>query len=137
MLEKYPKEVKLVYKNFPLVGHKFARKAATAALAAHEQGKFWEFHDNLFKNYRNLDDAKIQEIAKELGLDLERFNRNGKDSAIQQLIIRDVKNGQQAGVRSIPTVFVNGKLLKNRSLTGFQQMIDAELKKSPGEIAPR
>ena len=76
MLEKYPKEVKLVYKNFPLVGHKFARKAATAALAAHEQGKFWEFHDNLFKNYRNLDDAKIQEIAEELGLDMERFTRD-------------------------------------------------------------
>ena len=137
MLEKYAEDVKLVFKNFPLARHKFSRKAAAAALAAHAQGKFWEFHDKLFKNYRNLNEAKVQEIAKELGLDLERFNRNGKDSAIQQLIIRDVKNGQQAGVRSIPTVFVNGKLLKNRSLTGFQQMIDAELKKSPGEIAPR
>jgi len=73
VLDKYPKEVKLVFKNFPLSKHKFARKAATAALAAKAQGRFWEFHDELFENHRNLNDVKIQEIAKELGLDLERF----------------------------------------------------------------
>jgi len=131
VLDKYPKDVKLVYKNFPFARHKFARKAATAALAAHEQGKFWEFHKELFKNYSNLNDAKIQEIAEELGLDMERFNKDMGDPAIEQLIIRDVKNGQQAGVRGIPTIFINGKLLKNRGLMGFQQMIDAELKKGP------
>jgi protein-disulfide isomerase len=130
VLEKYPEDVKLVFKNFPLKKHKFARKAAEAALAAHAQGKFWQFHDELFENYRNLNEAKVQEIAKELGLDLERFNRDAKDPAIQKLITRDVKDGQQAGVRSIPTVFINGKLLRNRSLKGFQQMIEAELKKS-------
>ena len=130
MLDKYPKEVKLVFKNFPLSKHKFARKAATAALAAKAQGRFWEFHDELFENHRNLNDAKIQEIAKELGLDLERFKKDMKDPAIQKLIIRDVKNGREAGVRSIPTVFINGKLLRNRRLQGFQRMIDAELKRS-------
>ena len=130
MLEKYREDVKLVYKNFPLAKHKFARKAAAAALAAHAQGKFWQFHDELFKNYRNLNDSVIQDTAKELGLDMERFEKDRKDPGIQKLIVRDVKNGQQAGVRSIPTVFINGKLLKNRRLTGFQQMIEAELKKS-------
>ena len=130
MLDKYPKEVKLVHKNFPLSKHKFARKAATAALAAHKQGKFSEFHDELFENYRKLSDVKIQEIGKDLGLDLERFKKDMMDPAIQKLIIRDVKNGREAGVRSIPTVFINGKRLKNRSLQGFQRMIDAELKRS-------
>jgi protein-disulfide isomerase len=130
VLDKYPKEVKLVFKNFPLSKHKFARKAATAALAAKAQGRFWEFHDELFENHRNLNDAKIQEIAKELRLDLERFKKGMKDPAIQKLIIRDVKNGREAGVRSIPTVFINGKLLRNRRLQGFQRMIDAELKRS-------
>jgi len=130
VLDKYPRDVKLVFKNFPLARHKFARKAATAALAAHAQGKFWEFHDKLFKNYRNPNDAKIQEIARELGLDMERFDRDSKDPAIGKLIIRDVKNAQQAGVRSVPTIFINGKLLKNRRLTGFRQMIEAERKKS-------
>ncbi len=130
VLESYPKEVKLVFKNFPLSKHKFARKAATAALAAKAQGSFWEFHDELFENYKNLSDAKIQEIAKDLDLDLERFNKDMKDPAIQKLIIRDVKNGREIGVRSIPTVFINGKLLKDRRLHGFQRMIDAELKKN-------
>ena len=130
MLGKYPKEVKLVFKNFPLSKHKFAMKAATAALAAKAQGRFWEFHDELFENYRKVNDVKIQDIAKELGLDLERFKKDMKDLAIQKLIIRDVNNGREAGVRSIPTVFINGKRLKNRSLQGFQRMIDAELKRS-------
>ena len=130
MLEKYAEDVKLVFKNFPLTKHKFARKAAEAALAAHAQGKFWEFHDKLFENYRNLNEAKVQEIAKELDLDLEGFNRDVNDPAKQKLITRDVKDGQQAGVRSIPTVFINGKFLKNRSLEGFQQMIEAELRRS-------
>jgi protein-disulfide isomerase len=129
VLETYPKDVKLVFKNFPLAKHKFAKKAAAAALAAHAQGKFWEFHNELFKNYSNLSDAKIQEIGGELGLDSERFDRDRKDPAIGKLIIRDVKNGQQVGVRGIPTIFINGKLLKNRRLQGFQQMIEAELKK--------
>jgi len=130
VLEKYPKEVKLVFKNFPLAQHKFARKAATAALAAKAQGRFWEFHDKLFESYKNLNDAKIQEIAKDLDLDLERFNKDMKDPAIQKLIIRDVKNGREIGVRSIPTVFINGKLLKDRRLQGFKRMINAEVKKS-------
>ena len=130
MLDKYPKEVKLVFKNLPLSKHKFAMKAATAALAAKAQGRFWEFHDELFENYRKVNDVKIQDIAKELGLDLERFKKDMKDPAIQKLIIRDVKNGREAGVRSIPTVFINGKLLRNRRLQGFQRMIDAELKRS-------
>ena len=129
MLEKNPKEVKLVFKNFPLASHKFARKAASAALAAHKQGKFLEFHDKLFKNQRNLNDTKIQEIAKELELDLERFNKERKDPAITDQITKDMRDGRQAGVRGTPTVFINGKRLKNRRLQGFQRMIDAELNK--------
>ena len=74
MLGKYPQEVKLVYKNFPLVLHRFAEKAAIGALAADKQGKFWEIHRKLFEHHKALNDAKIQEIAKEIGLDMEKFN---------------------------------------------------------------
>jgi protein-disulfide isomerase len=131
VLEKNPKEVKLVFKNFPLSKHRFAIKAATAALAASKQGKFREYHDRLFKNYKSLNDTKIQEIAKELALDMDRFNKDMKDPAIQRLIFRDVNDGRQIGVRGIPTVFINGKLMKSRrSLRSFQEMIDAELKRT-------
>jgi protein-disulfide isomerase len=71
----------------------------------------------------------MQEIAKEIGLDPAKLNSDAKDPAIQKLINRDLVNGRQSGVRGTPAIFVNGKRLNNRSLAGFQQAIDAELKK--------
>ena len=130
VLEKNPKDVKLVYKNFPLRNHKFARPAAIAALAAGKQGKFWEFHDLLFKDYNRLNEQKFQEIARELNLDMEQFEKDQKDPEILALISRDMSEGGQAGVRGTPTLFVNGRLLRNRSLAGFQDMIDKEVKKA-------
>lgn len=129
VLDRYPREVKLVFKNFPLARHRFARKAAGAALAADAQAKFWEFHNRLFESYRVINDAKIQDIARELDLDMERFTRDMMSPAIQDLIARDVSNGRKIGVRGIPRVFINGKSLKKRSLEGFKQMIEAELRK--------
>jgi protein-disulfide isomerase len=129
VLGKYPQEVKLVYKNFPLALHRFARKAAIAALAANKQGRFWEFHHKLFENQKTLDDGKIQEIAGKMGLDMERFTRDMTNPALQRLIIRDAQDGQRAGVRGVPAIFVDGKLVKNQSLQGLEEMIKAELKK--------
>lgn len=129
MLEKFPKQVKIVEKNFPLQMHRFARQAATAALAAQRQGKFWEFHKKLFASHQSLSDAKIQEIATQLGLDMDKFNKDLKDPAIQNIINRDLHEGSAAGVRGTPTIFVNGLLLTNRSIEGFEQAIERELKK--------
>jgi protein-disulfide isomerase len=129
VLEKYPDDVKIVFKNFPLRNHRFAMQAATAALAAESQGKFWEFHDLLFKNYNKLNDQKIREIARELGLDQTEFEKKMKDPKIAEMIRQDVREGVQAGVRGTPTIFINGRRLKDRSLKGFQAAIDRELQK--------
>jgi protein-disulfide isomerase len=129
VLEKYPNDVKLVVKHFPLPMHNYARKAAIAALAAGKQGKWWEIHEKLFANQNALSDAKVEAIAGELGLNMEQFNRDLKDPAISSLIDRDINNGRQANVQGTPTIFVNGRLLNQRSLQGFQQAIDGELKK--------
>jgi protein-disulfide isomerase len=128
--EKYPQQVKLVFKNFPIASHKFAQKAALAALAANAQGKFWEFHDALLKNYNSLDDAKIQQVATELKLDMVKFNKDMGDPALEKLIARDVRDGEAAGVTGVPAVFIDGKPLKNRSIPGIEEMITAELKKA-------
>ena len=120
---------KLVVKNFPLKKHKFARKAAQAALAAKVQGKFWEYHHKLYQNYKSINDAKIQDIAIELNLDMEKFNKDMNSKAIQYIINRDVQNGRKIGVRGTPTVYINGKRLNDRKLSGFAKMIEAELKK--------
>lgn len=109
--------------------HNYARKAAVAALAAGRQGKWWEIHEKLFANQNALSDAKVEAIAGELGLNMEQFNRDLKDPAISSLIDRDMNNGRQANVQGTPTIFVNGRLLSQRSLQGFQQAIDGELKK--------
>lgn len=129
VLEQYPDDVKLVFKHFPLRNHKFARKAATAALAAESQGKFWEFHDLLFKDYNKLNDKKVGEIAAALALNQEAFEDKMKDPLIRAKINQDVKEGVDAGVRGTPAIFINGRLLKNRSLAGFRAIIDKELGK--------
>ncbi len=116
--------------------HGYARKAATAALAANKQGKFWEMHSKLFANHTELNDAKVESIARELGLNMEQFNRDLQDPAIAALIDRDIKSASQANVNGTPTIFVNGRLLNQRSLPGFQQAIEAELKKSKEKAKP-
>jgi len=130
VLDKYPKDVKLVFKNFPLRNHKFAEPAAIAAHAAGKQGKFWEFHDLLFKNYNRLNAQKVQEIASQLNLDLVQFEKDQKDPQIRALIRGDLLDGIRADVHSSPTVFINGRRLRNRNLAGFQRMIEKELKKA-------
>ncbi|HEA69836.1 MAG TPA: hypothetical protein ENI07_23945 [Desulfobacterales bacterium] len=135
VLEKYPEEVKIVFKHFPLNNHKFAKKAATAALAAGSQGKFWEFHDLLFKNYNRLNDKKIRNIAIKLGLDMVKFDKKTKDPLIQERISRDLRDGNSADVRGTPAVFINGKSLRDRTLPGFQKVIDRELQKQGRKAA--
>jgi protein-disulfide isomerase len=129
VLEENPGKVKIVFKQYPLAMHKMARKAAAASLAANVQGKYWEYHDKLFENVSSLSDAKLQEIAEGVGLDIEKFEQDMADPSIQQAITSDLRNGQQAGVRGTPTIFVNGKRMKSRSRQSFQEMIDAELEK--------
>ncbi len=133
VLEKYPNEVKLVFKNFPLRNHKFAMPAAIAALAAEKQGKFWEFHDLLFKDFNRLNAQKVKEIAQQLNLDMEKFDKDQQDPQIRAMINRDVSEGNRVGVRGTPTVFINGRLLRNRSMTGFQNLIEKSLKSRSSE----
>ena len=109
--------------------HPFARKAAAAALAANKQGRFWEFSNKLFENSSNLSDIKIQDIAKQLGLDMEKFNRDLNDASVQNLIDKDISDAEKASIRGTPTIFVNGKAVKNRRPNEFQDMIETELKR--------
>jgi protein-disulfide isomerase len=129
--QQYPEKVRIVFKNFPLVRiHRFAVPAALAALAAEDQGQFWPFHDRLFKNYNQLNAQKIEAIREELGLDAERFRSRMDDPALKDLIRRDLEEGNAAGVRGTPTVFINGKKMRNRlTPDGFREAIDAVLEK--------
>jgi len=127
VLEKYPNDVKLVIKHFPLQIHNYARKAAIAALAAGKQGKFWEAHEKLFANQNDLNDTKVEAIAGELGLDMEKFKKDLQDPAIASLIDRDMNDGLKANVQGTPSIFINGKLLNQRNY--LLQAVEAALKK--------
>lgn len=127
LLKRYPKKIKIVYKNYPLRSHQFAKKAASAAMAAHLKGKFWEFHDRLYANYYRMSDEAIDNIRKELGLDTAEFETLMNSPKIERMIRQDILQGQNIGVRSTPTVFVNGKLQKDKRLEGFIETIENEL----------
>lgn len=128
----YPRDVRIVFKNFPLRIHRFAVQAALAALAAEDQGQFWPFHDLLYEDFSNINPQRIEEIREELGLDAERFRARMNDPALKDLIRRDIEEGNAAGVRGTPTVFINGKEFRGeRSLDGFREAIEAVLNPSP------
>ncbi|MBW2407024.1 MAG: thioredoxin domain-containing protein [Deltaproteobacteria bacterium] len=129
MLENNTGKVKLVFKNFPLRRHKYAMEAAIAALAADKHGKFWKFHDQLFLEHNKLSDQKIREIARNLGFNSEEFEKMMKNQKVMAKIQKDILDGQQAGVTGTPTIFVNGRRLRDWSLNGLQMLIDKALEK--------
>ncbi|MBW2490372.1 MAG: thioredoxin domain-containing protein [Deltaproteobacteria bacterium] len=129
MLENNTGKVKLVFKNFPLRRHKYAMEAAIAALAADKHGKFWKFHDQLFLEHNKLSDQKIREIARNLGFNSEEFEKMMKNPKFMAKIQKDILDGQQAGITGTPTIFVNGRRLRDWSLNGLQMLIDKALEK--------
>lgn len=112
----------------PLQFHKVADPAHRAALAAGEQGKFWEYHDKLFAA-KKLSVPLIDTIATELNLDMVKFKADMNSPKIRLMINKDLADAKKAGVTGTPTVFVNGRKLQQRSLPGFQKLIDEELAK--------
>lgn len=129
ILERYPQQVRLVIKQFPLKSHPQAMPAAKAALAAHRQGKFWEMHEKLFQKQKELNEAKIKELAQSLGLDMGRFDKDMKDPEIERMIQKDLQNGFQVRVQGTPTVFVNGKLVRRADLRGILEVVESELRR--------
>ncbi len=109
ILEKYPKDVRLVFKQFPLDDHSQAFLAAEAAVAAHAQGKFWQMHDKLYGNYRAISAKNILVWAQEIGLDMKRFVQEIDSGKYKGEIENEVKQGEDAGVQGTPTFFFNGR----------------------------
>jgi len=130
VLQAYPNDVNFVYKQFPLPAtmHPNALPSSKAAVAAGKQGKFWEMHDIIFKNNRELSYDKLKEYAGQVGLDVARWEKDFNSPDVQQAIDKELADGRAADVQGTPTFFVNGKRVANRSLDGFKQMIDDALK---------
>ncbi len=131
LLKDYPTEVKLVYKEFPLEMHPHARLAAEAALAAQDQGKFWEMHDKLFANSRQLSRERIFALAKETGLDMTRFEKDVASGKYDKRIDADLRDGEQAGVEGTPSLFLDGKPYHGPvTVAKLKPLIDDEMKQT-------
>ena len=128
-LDTYPDTVKVVFKHYPLSFHKKALPAALASLAAAEQGKFWEYHDELFLHQNSLSSDKYLEIAQNLGLDLKMFSLDMMRPSVRKKIDQDISDAKKAGVTGTPTLFVNGRKVKKRDFDAMSKLIDAELSK--------
>jgi protein-disulfide isomerase len=127
-MAKHKDRVTLVFKNFPLTQrHPQALPAAKAAWAAHKQGKFWAYHDELFANQAKLGEAFYLEIAQKLKLDLPKF-RADYESA-DQAIVTDFTLGRKLDIEKPPALFLNGQQLTNTDSVEELEKILAKIDK--------
>jgi len=110
LMSQFGSQIKFVFRNFPLSEmHQYARTAALAAEAAGLQGKFWEMHDAIYENQRDLNEKFLMKLAGKLNLNIPQFEKDLADSALADKVDADFESGMVSGVNGTPTFFVNGK----------------------------
>jgi protein-disulfide isomerase len=129
VMERYPGQVKLAFRDFPINNiHPHAEKASEAAHCASDQGKFWEYHDLLFEKQEAIPKANFTDYAQALGLDLSAFQSCLETRKYKDKVARNYADGAKAGVSGTPAFFINGRLLSGaQPLEAFKSMIDEEL----------
>ncbi len=131
LLEEYGEDLQFVFKQRPLAFQAASEPAARAALAAQKQGKFWEYHDKLFDNQRELANADFVAWAGELGLDEDKFRADMESDEVKALLQADVQLGDRLQAQGTPHFFVNGYRLRGaQPLPAFKTIIDREIKKA-------
>ena len=129
LMAAYPKDIKLIYKQFPLAMHSHAQFAAEASLAAREQGKFWEMYELLFKNFQRLSRENVLLWAKQLGLDVDKFKADIDSRKFKPVVDKDLADGEAVGVYGTPAFYINGKQYNGEvSLAALKPILAAELK---------
>jgi protein-disulfide isomerase len=129
ILEQYPGKVRHVFRDFPVDGlHPQARQAAEAARCAHDQGKFWDYHDVLFTNPPRATPDDLRRYAKQTGLDVQTFERCVSAGTHRATVQRDLDEGTRLGVTGTPAFFINGRPLTGaQPLEAFARVIEEEL----------
>ena len=134
ILKKYPNDVRVEVKQFPLSFHKQAKKASLYALAAERQGKYHEMSNKIFENYRGLksNEDLPRQYAVEMGLDMGKFDKDMQDPALETRINTEMNQMKQSGMprMSVPKFLINGKEPQGgRSVENYSAIIEQELKK--------
>jgi protein-disulfide isomerase len=138
LLTMYPTQVKLVFKHYPLRNHRQAALAHEAALAAREQGKFWEMYRTLFAQQGNLGRDDLLRYATSLGLDVPAFSEALDSRRHRQEVFRDIIQGRRHQITATPTYFVNGRrFIGSRNIEEFKRIVDEELASVAPEGSPK
>ena len=128
LVEKYPEDVRVVYRHLPLAMHSRARHSAEASACADEQGRFWDYHDVVFENPGALADADLIRYAEELGLDTERFEECYRTGRYASQVRQDEQEAQAVGIRGTPGFIVNGIVVRGfKRVEEFEEIIRDEL----------
>jgi protein-disulfide isomerase len=131
VLDKNPDTVKVVFKHMPLRMHNMAETAALAAIAAQNQGKFWQMHDAIFSmGPKSLNKDALIQKAEELGLNVEQFKKDMNSPETRKKLAKDLADARKADVTGTPSLFINGRRVQNRGPGAIQQMIDQETAKN-------
>lgn len=129
--KEYGDRVRIAFKHLPLSIHPQAPQAHAAAEAAHRQGKFWEMHDRIFANQRDLSVATLEGYARDLGLDLDQYREDLADESLMKRISEDSQQGADLGVTGTPAFFINGRFLSGaQPYPNFKRLIDDALAKN-------
>lgn len=128
LLSKHPKEIRLIYRHFPLSQHPLAFKASTSAEAAGAQGKFWEYKEKLFESQETLTEKSFDEIAKNLGLDLDKFNKDAGSETVLATVQGDLNTGNKLNLSGTPSFFLNGEKVNFNSFDTLISTIESKLR---------
>jgi protein-disulfide isomerase len=133
LMTRYPGKVRVGFRDFPIAQiHPSAIAAAEASRCAADQGRFWEFHDLLFANQKELSAVRLKEYASSVRLDRQKFDACVAERKHQLAVQADFKEGQSLGLMGTPAFFVNGELLNGaRDISEFERIINQELSKEP------
>lgn len=132
LLEEYDGKIRFQFRHFPLtLIHQRSLKASEAAVAASQEGKFWEMHNVLFANRRNLGTTSLKLYSKEAGVKSKKFLDDLVNGMYGWQVQDDIKEGHNRGVKEIPAFFVNDVMVTGKpTFANLSAAIDAALKKS-------
>jgi protein-disulfide isomerase len=133
LVKEYGDRVRLVARDFPLNRHNDAFKAAEAAEAAREQGKYWEYVQLLMRNQSALTVDKLKEYATELALDRPRFDSALETGKFKETVQNDIEEGMRLGIEATPTVFINGRRVSNKNYDELKASVEAAFKALPAK----
>ena len=136
LVAAYPKDIRLIFMDYPLPMHNRAAAAAEAARCAGEQGKYWEYGDNLMKAAGDLSDENLKQRATDLSLDASAFETCITSTKHEPAVQSDFTEGNRVGVSGTPTFFINGRMIVGaKALEDFKQIVDDEIRRAGGKRA--